>query len=579
MSTNYDIRLVGCMEKISPAWQPPRNTKDSSSLHLSGWHGQTASFQIAWRAQSESLNDVAQLHVHIECNAHIRLYRVGLVPCAVPKYPYAHPEGYICEIPTLLPDILFPLTDEEENYAGSYERNKYKHKYTVKATHTGWHAIWCDVQLPCPHVKVSVSDTNNKQLFSHTVDILNVPSSLPAPDFIFTQWFHADTLAAYHRCDMWSPLHWRSISSGMRSAAHMGVTSLLTPLWTPPIDTAPGVYRPLTQLLEIKRDKAGKYYFDTSKLDLWLKLLLDSGIKYVEVPHLFTQWGAKHAAHICVTDLDSPDVIVQEFGWDTDACDPEYKNFLQILIPFIKNYFAQKVGLDHVLFHISDEPDVYSAADYHKAVAIALPLLKECTVIDAVSDSFYQKTGQIPVVATDAVQKFRAQGIEPKWVYHCCAQYNDVSNRFIAQEPVRTRAIGWQIYKNHAHGLLHWGFNFYSSALSQHSINPYIDTTGGGAFPSGDSFIVYPDVNGETLESLRHRYIKQGIDDLAVAQYAQTLLEQHQLIKIIDPTGKLDYSDGWCSGEEWQMRRYYLDRECRNVLRSRNTSHKSAGHE
>ena len=41
---------------------------------------------------------------------HIRLYRVGQVPCQLPAYPAACDEDYLTTRPGLFPDPLFPLT-------------------------------------------------------------------------------------------------------------------------------------------------------------------------------------------------------------------------------------------------------------------------------------------------------------------------------------------------------------------------------------------------------------------------------------------------------------------------------------
>lgn len=74
----------------------------------------------------------------------------------------------------------------------------------------------------------------------------------------------------------------------------MRVNTILTPVWTPPLDTAPHTYRRNVQLLGIwERD--GRYTFDFTRLDTWLGHMRDAGLTGVEVPHLFTQWGA----HAC----------------------------------------------------------------------------------------------------------------------------------------------------------------------------------------------------------------------------------------------------------------------------------------
>ena len=193
------------------------------------------------------------------------------------------------------------------------------------------------------------------------------------------------------------------------------------------------------------------------------------------------------------------------------------------------------------------------------ALSQVQPLLEGAFVIDALSHAEFAQYVPTPVVATDAIDGFRAIGIEPDWVYHCIAQSWDVSNRFLAQESIRTRALGWQLYKAGAKGFLHWGFNFYLTQLATRPLDPYHDTSAGGGFISGDPFIVYPGPDFTTVESLRHRLFRDSLDDLAAAQQAEALIGRDAVLAIIDPDGDLDYASGWVTGEVWLERRRALD--------------------
>ena len=72
--------------------------------------------------------------------------------------------------------------------------------------------------------------------------------------------------------------------------------------------------------------------------------------------------------------------------------------------------------------------------------------------------------------------------------------------------------LGAQLFLNRAAGFLHWGFNFYNTQLSKATIDPYVTTDAGGAFPSGDSFIVYAKKE-EVNPSLRLFTMREAIDD------------------------------------------------------------------
>lgn len=524
--------LTDSLTKVTPGWEP-----GSGPLQLTGWRGETVSFQVAWLPESTSHARPTR-PMRLQVSGQARRYAVDLVPVQLPCWE-RHGDGFIADTPGLLPDVLRPLPD------GSV---------ALQTTHVGWHCVWVDVTLPAGDVEVQVW-ADEELILDETVPVTTVERDLPDHGVEHTQWFHADCLATHYDVETWSEEHWRVIEGQFRAAREMGVTMLLTPVWTPPLDTAEGTYRRTTQLLDITC-QGDSYRFGTRNLDRWLDLMAAAGLSQVEVPHLFTQWGARFTPRFEVVVDGKPRLL---FGWDTPATDPGYQAFLGQLIPFLKDYFAARVGLGNTVFHISDEPNEAHVESYRAARDSVHALLDGCRILDALSHPEYAELVDVPVVATDAVRGFRDVGIEPDWVYYCIAQSWDVSNRFIAQESVRTRALGWQLYKADAKGFLHWALNFYSKQLSLGPVDPFAETSAGGGFISGDAFIVYPAPDGTTWPSLRHRLMRDAFDDLAAAKAAEQVLGRGRVLAIVDPDGDLDYDAGWIPGEEWLARRQRLD--------------------
>ena len=536
------VVLADALTKVTPRWEP-----SEPPASLSGWQGETVSFQIAWRpVDTDRLSAPHALRVALESDGPVAVSVVDLVPVQVPCWEQ-HDDGSILDQPGMLPDVLRPTGAAE---------------VTVRPTHIGWHALWVDVTLPASEVRVNVT-TDDAVLLDATLPVATVGQPLPEHGVEYTQWFHADCLATHYDVEPWSEAHWGIVEQQLRAAREMGVTSVLTPVWTPPLDTAVGTYRRSTQLLDITLD-GDEYSFGTDKLDRWMNLLATVGMREVEVPHLFTQWGAKATPRFTITVDGRPQ---QRFGWDVPATDPSYQHFLAALVPFLKRYFDERVGLRHTLFHISDEPSSEHLDSYREALSVAKPLLDGARVVDALSHPDFVELVAEPVVATDAVPAFREAGIEPRWVYYCVGQSWDVSNRFIAQTAMRTRALGWQLYKSQAQGFLHWALNFYSRQLSFGAIDPFRETSAGGGFLSGDAFIVYPGPDGQAWPSLRHRLMRDAFDDLAAARGAEAVLGRDAVLAIIDPDGDLDYASGWVSGVEWLRRRHSLDEAVRDAGR------------
>ena len=90
--------------------------------------------------------------------------------------------------------------------------------------------------------------------------------------------------------------------------------------------------------------------FATSAGDSLDSIKIRNGIKYLEIPHLFTQWGAKAAPKIVVT-VDGKNI--KKFGWHTPALDSSYQSFLKQFLPELQSKLIEfGYDRDHVFFHI-----------------------------------------------------------------------------------------------------------------------------------------------------------------------------------------------------------------------------------
>jgi hypothetical protein len=247
------------------------------------------------------------------------------------------------------------------------------------------------------------------------------------------------------------------------------------------------------------------------------------GIPYFEISHLFTQWGARYAPKVMAT-VDGE--YKQIFGWDTNALGEEYSTFLSAFLPELTAFLKAEDILDKCRFHVSDEPVVEHGPQYNAAKQILTKYLNEDQFIDALSHYELYESGAVrtPVVSNNHIHTFMEKGVDNLWTYYCCGQGIKVANRFIAMPSHRNRVLGSQLYKFRIKGFLQWGYNFWYSQWSLRKINPYEETAAGGAFPSGDPFMVYPKKDGELIKSLRLYVFNETMQDLR----ALTLLEQYE---------------------------------------------------
>jgi len=265
----------------------------------------------------------------------------------------------------------------------------------------------------------------------------------------------------------------------------------------------------------------------------WIRMCKACGIKYHEVAHLFTQWGAKHAPKVMAT-VDGVEKRI--FGWDTDAAGEEYGRFLRAYIPALRKVFEEEGVADNTFWHISDEPSEEHLENYKKARAQVDEALRGCVIMDALSEYSFYEQGLVPmpVPASDCIEPFLAHNVPDLWTYYCCAQAYKVSNTFICFPSYRTRILGVQLFKYRIKGFLQWGFNFYNCQYSDYPIDPYHTTDADGWVPAGDPFQVYPGRDGKPEESIRLAVTMQAMQDMRAMEKLEALTDHDYVVALID---------------------------------------------
>lgn len=133
-----------------------------------------------------------------------------------------------------------------------------------------WRSLWVDLEAQdssAPGVyPVSVRMVRNRECMG-TVDmsfeILN--ADLPPLPIPHTEWFHSDCLAEYYQVEVFSEEYWRITENFIRAAVKRKCNMILTPVFTPPLDTAVGGYRLPVQLTDVVFEN-GHWVFGFEKL-------------------------------------------------------------------------------------------------------------------------------------------------------------------------------------------------------------------------------------------------------------------------------------------------------------------------
>ncbi|MDX3006289.1 DUF4091 domain-containing protein [Kribbella solani] len=523
MTANWTFVLCDALAKVHPAREPRVVSADT---RFQAFLGENASFQLAYRPPMDhEYREPSPARVRVEGDAAdlVTVSCVDLVPCTFLARP-GHDDGYEFDQPGLYPDVLRPAPDGE-----------------LPVLFGSWSSVWFDASTAdaaragVHELTVVVTGPDGSELHRQAVTVELTGVELPPLGIVSSHWMHLDALADHYGVEVFSEKHWGLVDRFMASAAEMGATSLLAPVWTPPLDTAVDTYRTVVQLIDIAETSDG-YEFGFDRLRRWLELCRRNGIVGVEVAHLFTQWGAEKTPGIVVRRNGSEPERV--FGWDVDATDARYRTLLEALLPALQAVLDEEWDREHVVFHVSDEPSGEKGlATYLAAKAVVDDLLKGWTVVDALSEYSFYTSGAVPVpiVATDHVEPFLAQRPERLFVYYCVSQDRDVANRFIGMPSARNRAIGHQLFASGVDGFLHWGFNFWYTWHATRRIDPFRDTAAGGAFPSGDPFAVYPGPDGTPWPSIRHRVFAQAMWDYRALQAVRARHGADAALNIVDP--------------------------------------------
>lgn len=448
-----------------------------------------------------------------------------------PVYPANTDTDYLNDKkPGYYPDLMVPVCD------GNVELE------AEKLT-----SLWIEADIPSDakrgtyDIEIAVSDDNG-ELAKDSFSLEVVDAVLPEQTLVNTQWLHCDCLATYYGVEMMSDRHWEIIETYVKTAVKNGQNMLLMPTFTPALDTQVGGERPTMQLVGVTVNKDGGYDFDFTLVDKWIEMCDRCGIKYHEIAHTFTQWGAEHAPKVMAT-VDGE--YKKIFGWETDSLGDEYIGFIRSYLVAIKEYMKGKGLLDKCMFHISDEPAKEHLETYRKIHDKLDDLLTDCACGDALSSYSFYETGAVrrPIVSTAHIEPFVENNVPDLWCYYCCCEHEKVSNRFIANTMNRTRVIGMQMFKFDIVGFLQWGYNFYYSHLSMKPINPYECNDGGhlkcdeneGIWaPAGDPFCVYPAPDGTTYESLHYKGFAQALSDMRAMQLAASLTSKQTVVELME---------------------------------------------
>lgn len=507
--------VCSSLEKIFPDEAPADRGFSGFSL-LQGEYG---AFQIAFHSDRKQT-----LSVEVESDLAVRSFQVDCV--SVVNLCEHGDDDYVRKTPGLYPDVLRPCSGVTADG-------------TVRAL---WFEIAAgDYPAGTHTVTVCLGET------IVTVNVQVIAAKLPPQRLLCTHWLHTDCIATWYGVEAFSEDYWRLTETYIRAAVEHGINFILTPLFTPPLDTRVGGERPTVQLVDVT--KTGETYtFGFDKLRRWFEMGDRCGIRAYEMSHLFTQWGAMHAPKIMAT-VDGE--YRQIFGWKTWAASKKYEAFLRAFAKALRAFLRETNMLERCWFHISDEPGMGCIRHYARRSRLVRELFPDSPIMDALSEYAFYQRGLLPqpIPSISSAEKFAGR-VPQLWTYYCGGpQDGHYPNRLLAMPSHRNRVLGFLMYRYDVRGFLHWGLNFWYSPLSDHPVDPFNQTEADFSFPAGDPCVLYPGDDGEPLVSLRFKVFRDGLQDQRALELLEEKIGRDKTLALLEQDGKLAFNEYPRSGQ------------------------------
>ena len=497
------------LEKIFPDEAP----QDRGFSGFSLLQGEYGAFQIAYHSDKPQT-----LPVEIESDLSVRCFQVDCVSAV--NLCERSDDDYLRKTPGLYPDVLRPCASVTADE-------------TIRAL---WFEIEAGDYAPGAYtVTVRLGET------ACTVNVRVIAAKLPQQRLLCTHWLHTDCIATWYDVPVFSEEYWKLTETYVRAAAEHGINFILTPLFTPPLDTRVGGERPTVQLVDVTKT-GDTYTFGFDKLRRWFDMCERCGIRAYEMSHLFTQWGAMHAPKVMAT-VDGE--YRQIFGWKTWAASKKYEAFLRAFAKALRAFLRAENMLDRCWFHISDEPSTDRIRDYARRSRLVRELFPDSPVMDALSDYAFYQRGLLPqpIPCIHHAETFAGR-VPQLWTYYCGGpQDGHYPNRLLAMPSHRSRVLGFLMYRYDVRGFLHWGLNFWYSPLSDHPVDPFNQTEPDFSFPAGDACVVYPGDDGEPLVSLRFKVFRDALQDQRALELLEAKLGREKTQALLERDGALKFNE------------------------------------
>lgn len=392
--------------------------------------------------------------------------------------------------------------------------------------------VWVELQVPkdaaagiyCGGVRLYKSmGLGDEELAGEVAFQLEV-KNVTLPDkresnFDLDLWQHNSNIARMYEVARYSDDHFAILENYVASMAELGVKNITIVASDIPwcgqtchrLDDGSNVYE--YNIIDIYKDKNGKFHYDFSKMQRYIELCFKYGIdKWIKVFGLVCVWVDPEYGYGNLTE-DYPDAVKLRYWDENDGCMHLMKTGQEIdnYIRALQDYFVEHSLIDKVLL-CADEPlDFEYYSNIINRIRKAAPRFRFFAAINHTSHIELSKDCTdsfcfiLPSVAEEweKICEYKNQMDKVFTWYVCCGP--SYPNMFLRSNLLETRLVGILTEFLGLDGFLRWNYTVWNpnprSSLCWH------------LFPAGDNCFVYPGQDGKPLLSLRYKQLKRAIED------------------------------------------------------------------
>ena len=232
-----EVKLVSSLEKIffDHFADIPEHTSGSMLCN------EIYSFQLAVWGKNDILpRQACTIEIESELKPYIQLKSVEYVPSILPSIDAKSDDDYITKKPgSMFPDPL-QTVKQGEVFLFTEQARSFWIIVEPKKAITGTYPITLRVKGPEQDLMAEAT---------FTLEIID--AMLPELDIYNTGWFHGDCIAKLHGVELQTEEYFSVVEKYIKTYVKFGHNMILTPVFTPPLDTAVGGERPTNQLVDV----------------------------------------------------------------------------------------------------------------------------------------------------------------------------------------------------------------------------------------------------------------------------------------------------------------------------------------